>query len=178
MKLVPDFGRIMLIAQKWEIPVNEQDPHWWCLFSQASTQKSCSHCPGPVTRGPFKARFVHIHQYPISLTRIIIRAHWSVYLNMLMRTYWYIYLRIYQLRHDITDCLNSCVVYVEWDAYYRMRILSVIQLFTFNVNVCSLSALLYYLYPVVLYLLECSRHTHVIHTSNLERHRGAFQHSQ
>jgi len=59
-----------------------------------------------------------------------------------------------------------------------MRILSVIQLFTFNVNVCSLSALLYYLYPVVLYLLECSRHTHVIHTSNLARHRGTLQHSQ
>jgi hypothetical protein len=37
-------------------------------------------------------------------------------------------LRIYPYRHVITDRLNSCVVYVEWDAYYRMRILSVIIL--------------------------------------------------
>ena len=37
-------------------------------------------------------------------------------------------LRIYPYRHVITDRLNSCVVFVEWDAYYRMRILSVIIL--------------------------------------------------
>ena len=86
-----------------------------------------------------------------TLTRIHVRVNENVK----------IYPRIYPSRHDITDRLNSCVVYVEWEAYYHMRILSV-----YNCSPLLIMFSLYQCYYIIcnsLFIFACiSRHTHVI----------------
>ena len=133
MDTIPDFGRQSLCAKHIMLVV-VPDRHGahakhgilcgkWprvtkvptlCLVDDKTVNGSRSRFdPSISTSSP---HFVDVCIYAGILYRILIQVNKNAQ----------IYLWIYLHMHDITDRLNSCVVYVEWDAYYLMCFLSVI----------------------------------------------------